>query len=177
MASSSIKVNLFGRACSEERQPAGPPARRVHRSGIAPLDRVSERGGIRWSAIDAMDRIGERSRTTNRNVTVVLVCFARRSGRNDSRECRIESVFHAPCYGGAVLTITIFPIAGNDGLDLQLNLLGEMVQFGGPRMAATGALHHDDGETSHDDYAAVVMTLRTLNPEGPIRIGHGRAGS
>ena len=67
----------------------------------------------------------------------------------------------------------VFQIIGNDGLHLQLNLLGKMIQFGGPSVSATDALHHDDGETSYDDHAAIVMTLRTDDRERVAGIWHG----
>ena len=60
-------------------------------------------------------------------------------------------------------------------VDLQLDLLRQIVQFGGPRMTATDALHHNDGEASYDEHAAVVMTLRTDDGEWVVGIRHGRA--
>jgi hypothetical protein len=61
-------------------------------------------------------------------------------------------------------------------VDLLLDLRGQTVEISRPLMTTTNALHHDDGEASYDEHAAYVLTLRTLNREGPIRIGHGRGG-
>jgi hypothetical protein len=56
--------------------------------------------------------------------------------------------------------------------DFLLNVWRKRFQFSGPRMAATRALQHHDGETRDLECAADMRTLRTLNREGPIRIGH-----
>lgn len=58
-------------------------------------------------------------------------------------------------------------------MDLQLDLLGQIVQFGSPRMLATDALNHDDGEASHDERAAVVMALGTDQRERAVSVRHG----
>ena len=42
-------------------------------------------------------------------------------------------------------------------------------------MTATDALHHNDGEASYDEHAAVVMTLRTDDGEWVVGVRHGRA--
>jgi hypothetical protein len=59
-------------------------------------------------------------------------------------------------------------------VDLLLDLGGQTVEISRPLMTATDALHHDDGEASYDEHAAVVMTIGTDDRERAIRIRHGR---
>ena len=60
-----------------------------------------------------------------------------------------------------------------DGVDLQLDLLRQDIQFGGPCIRTTDALHHDDGAASYDEHAAVVVTFRTGDREGGVVSRHG----
>ena len=69
--------------------------------------------------------------------------------------------------------MTRFLIVVNGLLDLHLNFRGELAELSGPTMPATGALHHDNGEASDDDHAAVVMTLRADNRERIAGVRHG----
>jgi hypothetical protein len=55
-------------------------------------------------------------------------------------------------------------------VDLLLDLGGQSVELSGPLMAATGALHHYDGEALYEEHAADVLTIRALNREGEIGV-------
>ena len=58
-------------------------------------------------------------------------------------------------------------------MNLLLDLIWQVVHLSGPCIAATGACEHHDGQTSHDEHAAVVMALRTFDGERVVGIGHG----
>jgi hypothetical protein len=71
--------------------------------------------------------------------------------------------------GGGEDALMVFQHAVNALLDLD----GETLQVSGPCMPATVALDHHDSTAFHDEFAAVVMALRTLDVERVVRVRHG----
>jgi hypothetical protein len=59
------------------------------------------------------------------------------------------------------------------GVNALLDLDGKTLQVSGPCMPATVALDHHDSAAFHDEFAAVVTTLRTLDVERVACVRHG----
>ena len=90
---------------------------------------------------------------------------------NSDNDTRISGLCLASrCVSDEGVTVIVL----QQGADLHLYVVGQIVQISGPRMRTVSALHHDDGDALDHERASVVMALRTRDGERRVGVRHGR---